>query len=283
MADRIYYHQGPMLDNQQTAADRGRSTESRGGGLFRRIIFILLFVGSALFVAELLFQSVIAPRMAITSIVIESDLPIARERILSYAGITENDLFFSLDTERIEAMLQNIPRVKLAKVEKQFPDTLKIALTARTPLAVSLTQANGRLTPVAIDAEGVMYAWGMPASYQSLPVLSGFDISNPELGARLPTALRGVLADLENLRMRHPVLFDVVSEIVFEPVHEHRMELTLFFIHAAVPVKVGDELIPEKISGIIRILDVLTAQGLLSDIAEIDFRGDDVVYTKREG
>ncbi|MFW5801455.1 MAG: cell division protein FtsQ/DivIB [Spirochaeta sp.] len=280
MADRVFYQQNPVQYRRTSSMN---TTESSRNGIFRRLLFIVLFVGSALFVAEILFQTVVAPRVAITDIIIEGDVALDTDQLLDYAGISTQDLYFSVDTVGIERAIAAIPRVQEVEVEKSFPGTLRIILTERTPLAITMGEVNGRSVPVIVDEQGVVFGWGLPRDYGSLPVLGGFEIANAELGNRLPGPLRSVLADLSSLRMKHPVLFEIISEVEFEPVHEHRFDLVLYFTHVTVPVRIGEELAPVKISGIVRILDVLSEQDILNEMLEIDFRGDDVIYTKREG
>ncbi|WP_169313577.1 cell division protein FtsQ/DivIB [Spirochaeta africana] len=296
MADRVMYQQSvssrrfepeyrkPVRLDSGTQGDwRGGTGHQQSGGFLKRLLFVMLFVGSALIVAELLFQTQVAPRVAITEVIIEGDVRMSSDDLLEYAGLASGDLYFSVDTARIEQALRAIPRVETVEVTKSFPGTLRIALSSRTPLAITMGGLGRQAVPVVVDSHGVAFAWGVPEDYRSLPVLGGFEIDNVELGSRLPSAMRGVLQDLEQLRLRHPVLFDVISEVEFKPIHEHRFDLQLYFTHVPVPVLIGEDLQPDKISGIIRILDVLAAQGMIRDIREIDFRGDDVIYTKREG
>ncbi|THB64057.1 MAG: FtsQ-type POTRA domain-containing protein, partial [Spirochaetaceae bacterium] len=229
MADRVSYpqydpshdyHFVPPLHAVKVDATKGGGSKGRrrSGGMMRRIVFAFLFVGSALLAAEILFQTVLAPRMAIRKIIIESDLPFSQEYLLRSAGINEGDLYFSVDTQKIQEQLSSIPLVEQAEVEKRFPGQLRMVLHKRTPLAVAAM--SGSQGPLVIDANGVVFQQGYPRDYKSLPVLSGFEVANIELGASLPAAMRVALSDLEVLRMHHPVLFNLISEIEYEMVHE---------------------------------------------------------------
>ncbi|GAB6089876.1 cell division protein FtsQ/DivIB [Spirochaeta dissipatitropha] len=293
MADYIYHQQSSLQNQSQNGGSRrhpgssGNTGRSGAGGtvfkIIRRLIFILIFAGSAFVVAELLFQLVLAPRLLITSIIIEGDVPMELERVLEIAGISEGNLYFSLDTSRIESLLAAVPRIKQVQVEKDFPSTLRIRMFDRTPTAIAQGRLSGRRLPVVADEDGVLFSWGVPDDYKSLPVISGFEIEDIELGMRLPSQVRRVLRDLESLRMRHPVLYNLISEVLVKPVHEHKLDLIVYFTHVPVPVLVGEDLKADRLMSIIRIMDVLAVQGQLDDVTEIDFRGNDVVYTRKEG
>ncbi len=289
MADRMQYpqyhysndyHQISGYQNEREFTAASVQPRGKNSGVLRRIIFLMFFVVSALITAEMIFRFAIAPRMAISKIVLEGDFLLSEEEILDLCGITPGDLYFSVETEGIRQALLQLPDTREVEVEKQFPGVLTISLMRRVPLAFASMQGGG--APVVADAEGVVFARGIPEDYESLPVISGFEISQVALGSKLPRAMQAVLHDLEELRMQHPVLFRLISEIECVPVHEHRYELIVYFVHVPVPVKIGSTLQAEKLSGIIRVLEVLQRQEAVDGIMEIDFRGDDVVYTRRE-
>jgi hypothetical protein len=60
-------------------------------------------------------------------------------------------------------------------------------------------------------------------------------------------------------------------------------ELQLFLITSPVPIRVRGTVDETLVKYVLMVLDLLSSQGVLGDIGELDFRGGDVVYRMKEG
>jgi hypothetical protein len=91
-----------------------------------------------------------------------------------------------------------------------------------------------------------------------------------------------VLADLEELKQSEPGYYSLISELRLVERSDGDLEIIMYPVHHRVPVRLGSRIDATTCAYVVRVLDVLDQQGSLSEIAEIDFRTDDVVYTMRE-
>ncbi|RKX78413.1 MAG: hypothetical protein DRP87_06305 [Spirochaetes bacterium] len=246
----------------------------------------LLYSISILFVillGEILFQFIIAPRMLIEKIEIVTDdsFNLSDDEIMNIAGIRGKDFFLSVNTEKIKVNLEAYPLIKSANVLKIFPDTLKIELQAREPIAISLVNTEGITIPVAIDPEGVVFQIGSSISGWDLPVVSGVRFPDVKLGIKLPELLTPFLEDLQELKNSSYSLFSLISEIKFINKMDIDYEVVLFFNHSPIQVRIGNRLDETLLKYIMLLLD-LTDRGELENIEEFDLRSGEVVFKTGE-
>lgn len=256
-----------------------RVARNDGGG--KRVMLALSVAGGVLILiglGELIFHIAIAPRVRIERVILESDLPMTREDIFAIAGIRGDEHYFSFDAEAVQARLEAFPAVRSAQVQMGFPDTVRVSVTARTPLAVLLAGSSGG-TAVVVDQEGYVFEpFASPSEY-GLPVLSGLRFENSPIGARLPEALHETLRDLEHLRLHSPAIASQLSELRISRRGEHEHELVLYTVNHRIPVRIGSHLDEELLKYVLMVLDVLRRdEGYESRITELDFRTGEVVF-----
>ncbi len=264
------------------SARRNRAASRSGRGarmnpaILGAIVVLVVLIG-----AELLFQLVLKDRFTVKRVSVESELIIPNERLLEIAGISGAEHFFSLDIGAIQANLEAYPLIRAALVEKAFPDTVRISLTARKPLAVSFVRIDGRSVPVMFDEEGVIFQVGGAPADWDLPVISGLQLQSVRPGVVLPPMLHGFLADLRALQLASPTLFRQFSEYRIVRRGDHDFDVLVYPVGHPVPVRIGSA-IDERLSKyIVMVLDVLQREGRLAAIAELDFRAGEVVYRLR--
>lgn len=245
-----------------------------------RLTWIALGALAVVAVIELVFQLLIAPNMRIEHVAVQSDFPISDEQLLAIAGIERKEYYFSVQSDAIEASLESYPVVGEAEVRKVFPDTLEIVLRQRKPLALAFGSGEGRMVPVAFDAEGVIFQVGRSVGQWDLPVVSGLRFK-PVLGLELPPRLEPFLEQMQLLRENAPELYDLISEIKIYSTNEVDYELVLYPLGYNTRITLGENLDGRSFKYALMILEVLRDQGL--DVAELDFRSGDVVYRLKEG
>ncbi|ADN01844.1 cell division protein FtsQ/DivIB [Spirochaeta thermophila] len=232
----------------------------------------------------LVVQVVLLPRLRITRIILEGDLPASSEVILERAGLdVGHPILFTVRTEEIRRRLEAWPVVAHVEVEKVFPGTLRISLASRTPLVYLLVDRDGVLVPAVCDEEGVVFLAGKQVPAVDLPVLSGVRFSKFMVGARVPEAVRAFLKDVGELRKTSPRTLGLISEFRLVARGEYLFDIQVFFRGYRVPVRFEGHLTEEKVHYALMILDVLSKEGLLEGMSEVDFRGGRITYTKRSG
>ena len=107
---------------------------------------------------------------------------------------------FRIDIARMQADLRSLGWVKRIEAEKKLPDTLRIRIVERTPVA--LAAVDGRISYV--DEDGVPFAELSPAVG---------DVDLPMVTNAAGTELARSVALLSNLRVRDPQIYSRISEV----------------------------------------------------------------------
>jgi cell division protein FtsQ len=248
-------------------------------GLASRLLGWLVAALAVLAAGLLAFHLWLTPRLLLRNVVLSSDIDLSQAQVLRAAGLEGVVEFFRLDPRLVETRLQAFPPVARASVSKAFPDTLRIRLVGRRPLAALLArQGEGPTLPLAVDREGVVFQVGRELTVWDLPLLSGVEFAEVRTGLRLPASLRPFLVDLERLAEEEPALSRLVSEIRLVPRRGDRYELELYTVSYPVRLRLGERLSPEALRSALVVLDLLKAQGLLERVRELDLRTGEVVY-----
>jgi cell division protein FtsQ len=226
------------------------------------------------------------PLMEIRHVVVRSDVPLTDEQVLSISGIQGTEHWYSLRAAVIEKRLEANPLVRRALVQKAFPDTVRMTVWGRQPVALVLAESAGRSLPVLVDGEGIVFKLGTTSAEVDLPVISGLLLGETSLGAQLPRAYGSLFADMKTLRERSPSLFSLVSEVRVVPTSgasgvpasSADFDLLLYLTNSPVPVRISGGIDENLLKYTLMVLDLLSKQGVLKDIQELDFRSGDVVY-----
>ncbi|MCU0300460.1 MAG: FtsQ-type POTRA domain-containing protein [Candidatus Nanopelagicales bacterium] len=130
-----------------------------------------------------------SPVTLVEHVVVEAPRGLSAESIRLASGISAADHVLAVDADRVRAaIMQAIPAVADVDVQRSLPDTIRLEVTPRTPLAAVQT-GDAFLV---MDADGVVY--DRVASARRLPVIR----SGTEAGR---AAARAVLLSLpEDLR-----------------------------------------------------------------------------------
>jgi cell division protein FtsQ len=254
-----------------------RRTEAGQGRLARRILTLLVIVLAALALVELVVQIVLMPRMIVRNIVVSSDLDMSEDELLALAAVSGSERWLSLDAGEIKRRLEAYPLVREASAQKVFPDTLRLSVTGRKPLALAAGRAGDRSIPVVFDDQGVVFRVGGAGPIPDLPVISGLAFS-PTLGIAMPPMLRPLLQDLAELRAGAPELFGLLSEIRVTAVNAVDYELDIFPMGHRIRVRLADRLDETVLRYVFLVIDVLARTRSAAEVTEIDLRSGEVVY-----
>ena len=265
----------------------GRSYAVRAGHRYReqriqKILVVTIMVLSLILAGELVFHLVIAPRLVVSSIALDGDLPMSDAELLAVAGVREGMRFLSLDVDQVTARIERHPGVREAQVQATFPNRLSISVTRRVPLAAALAQTNGTTVPLVFDEDGVVFQVGAAAQIEGLPVISGLRFATIDVGLQLPSLVVDFLRQLRQIRMDEPALFRLFSEYRIVQKNDFAYEVVLYPMHYPVPVRIGTSIDADMIQYVMMMLDVLQRDGRLASAAELDFRSGEGVLRPRE-
>jgi hypothetical protein len=113
-----------------------------------------------------------------------------------------------------------------------------------------------------------------------MPVRSGIEFRNFRLGMQLPQTVVPFLQDLAALRVKAPALYRAFSEFKLQPMGAAQLEITAYTISSPVAVRLNARLTEERALYTLRTMEMLEKTEGLSRVREIDFRTNNVVYTK---
>jgi cell division protein FtsQ len=250
----------------------------------RGLGILLASLGLALLLAAAFI--VLPPTLRVRRLDIRGNTTMSEAEVREAALIHETEYLFSANTLSMEKALLQCPEVAGATVERVFPDTLRISIKERVPVALVLVESGGRTEPVYLDASGVAFAFALgkaPALRSDIPLITGFKFQDFRLGTALPRDFVPILASLAQLEASSPALLGAFSEIKVVKPSYGEPELLLYPLHYRVPVRTGPALNEATLRSIILVLDVLGSRGLSNTLSEIDFRTGTVVYRIKEG
>ena len=238
-----------------------------------------LVILSVLCAVVLLARFAAVPLMTIRHVVVQSDMPLTDEQVLAISGINGDEHWYSIATADIQRRLEANPLIRRADVRRVFPDTVRLSVWGRQPAALVLAASAGRSLPVLVDGDGVVFKICTTTAEVDLPVITGLDVGETGLGDQLPHVYASLFADLKALRERAPSLYRLVSEVRILPSNgTGGFDTLLYLTNSPVPVRARGAIDESLLKYALMVLDLLSKQGIVKDIQELDTRSGDVVY-----
>lgn len=154
---------------------------------------------------------------------------LSRAEVVRWTGVRAGDNLLTLDLDRIKRDLELVPQIEAVALERVLPDTLRILVRERQPLArvPGVLPEAGRLVPTTyfLDAQArVMPPVGadrpdLQAALAALPVVSGLDRTALRVGRRVDAPPVRTALELVRLFPHSPMAgrADLVSLDVAEP------------------------------------------------------------------
>jgi len=262
---------------------RGRK-KPLGPGKIERIFSAFIFLLLCIIVLELVFHFLVSPSVLIDKVIITADpgFIYSDDYLMGKAGLGPADTFFNLKTKIIEKRLMLIPAIQSVSVKKVFPSVIKINVTSRVPVGLSLISNGSGIVPSMIDHEGVLFLTGYSVKSVDLPIVSGLDFPEIRDGMRVPKALCSFLEDMDSIKKSSPDLYGIISEIKFIKKGSSDYEVLLYPKNYKTRIRIGDSIDEKMLKYIVMVLEVITKQPGMEKLEELDFRTGDIVYRIQE-
>ncbi len=247
------------------------------------VLVVFICIALCLVLFEVAWHGVIYPSLQLRHVVITTSLPIDKEMMLVHAGLHEDRLLYTIDTEEVETRLEALPMIADAEVRKSFPASLSIRLVTREAIGSILTTVGGRTVPAFFDAEGVIFSLGSNSSIIEVPVFSGIELDGSiRPGHRLPERIQNVLGQLAELKDTSPDLFSVISELEFFTHSDGSIEMLLYPSSYHIPIRLSSRINTAACTYAFFVLDTWSKNKGLADIAELDLRSGNIVLKSKE-
>ncbi|MFI0347532.1 MAG: cell division protein FtsQ/DivIB [Chthoniobacterales bacterium] len=156
-----------------------------------KIIFVIVLAGASYLGGRLLIDKFFFknPNYNVQHLEVSLDGVLTVPELKARTGLVEGINIFSLDLSSAEKILNDLPEVKKAHVERILPNTVQVSIERRVPilrLAGSLEESFIPGQSFVIDNEGVaMSPEKLDATLLELPLLEGVDTSKVHLGQPL--------------------------------------------------------------------------------------------------
>lgn len=176
---------GNVLHVSVRSKERKERRSRKAGGLLAAaflvaVLIVGLVVGTRALARVMFFENDL---FAVRNLVLDSDGKLTSAHIREYAGLTTGTNLFALSMRDVRERLESVPIVGTVEMERILPDTLRIRVSERVPLAAIDTGRRGlRLT---IDREG--YVLGPGAQSRHLPLIRGIQAAGLRPGRFINT------------------------------------------------------------------------------------------------
>ena len=178
----------PQAAQGRRAAARTKAlrTAPKGAWLWPAI-GILVFVEIILLGGHAVRWAMTSPRFVLGEVKIVGHKILAPELLVKSAGLVSGANLFGMDIERIRIRIESNPWVRRTSIRKTPPNTLRIEIEEREPVALIDRKAG-----LAVDIEGVILGSLPETKGNCLPLLEGFSSKGVKPGDQLKKAGFGV-------------------------------------------------------------------------------------------
>ena len=213
-----------------------------------------------------------APYFALSEISISGNGRVPAGKILEAAGIEKGINIFTFNMREAGRRIEEIPWIRRVHIEREFPDTIRIRVVERRPVA--MIEVGGFYY---VDEEGYIFAAADSVSGWDYPVLTGIDKESLLEGEEETFFLlaRG-LSLIRMLAVREGRLtWNDISEINLDLAEG----VTIFTVAGGTPIHLGLDRFERKLDMADKVLADLGMKGIRPASLEADF--DDRIVVRR--
>ncbi|MGI6004231.1 MAG: cell division protein FtsQ/DivIB [Christensenellales bacterium] len=183
--------------------------------------------------------------------------------LFTLSGIVYEDSLLRLDTDAVQASLQQNPYIAVEKIEKRYPSTVAISISERK--AVAVTDFGG--TSVLLDAEGIVLSLSAEDVQENMTSIGGWTVEDAVLGEKIQTTQELQLSTFSQA-MREIVkqrFLPEVKSLDLSALSQIQMEL-----HNGMQVKMGTtDRIERKVAWMSQMVPELIAEGYSGGLLDV--------------
>lgn len=157
--------------------------------------------------------------------------PYSQEEIIAASGVKSGDNIIRLDTKKVEQnVLDKLVNVESVKVSRGFPAELRIEVTQCVPAAN--IECGGKY--FVISKQRKIIEENLSAPKENLPVIYGFDASNPEMNKPANSndiekaqIVDEIMTTIGNLQFEKINKIDVTDRLAITLIYDNRINIRL--------------------------------------------------------
>ncbi|BCR21739.1 FtsQ-type POTRA domain-containing protein [Borrelia sp. HM] len=195
--------------------------------IYRKFLLIYTYIIISIMLLEIIFIIFISPYFLIRYISFNDDIHIPKEDILSISGIKPNTYYYDADVDTYKKNIMRDLRVKDAKVQLKFPNTININIERRIPIATAYENIDGSLIYYFISSDGVILEKCKDLIYD-LPIISGLNLNGNEVGDFLEDGMLTIVKNLNYVKINQNTLYNLISEISFLKLNFYDYKIFLY-------------------------------------------------------
>ncbi|BCR20911.1 cell division protein FtsQ/DivIB [Borrelia miyamotoi] len=195
--------------------------------VYRKFLLIYAYIIISAILLEIIFIIFISPYFLIRYISFNDDIHISKEDILSISGIKPNTYYYDADVDTYKKNIMRDLRVKNAKVQLKFPNTISINIERRVPIVTAYENVDGNFIYYFISSDGVILEKSKDLIYD-LPIISGLNLNSIEVGDFLEDGMLAIVKDLNYVKINQITLYNLISEISFLKLNFYDYRIILY-------------------------------------------------------
>lgn len=243
-----------------------------------KILKVLVVVLSLFLILEALLYTVVMPCLSTAKVTFSGLSSLQADELLLEGGISSNVSWMEFDTAGFASSLASNAAIESVTVEKKFPDQILVKVTERAPVCCSLVNVDGKTLPIQIDKNGVIFSMGSQMSNNSMPLITGIELTAISDGMRIPTMYRTLIKQVEEIMQKNPAYFSALSEIRVIPTDYDSYELMLYPLQSHVRFLVDRSFNEDTLQYMMVVLDII--ESVDPDVTEVDMRYGTISYKK---
>jgi cell division protein FtsQ len=262
----------PRRNNRKVDSARGRIRRSIRGlictiiGAFYLIIVAMAFLLAVAVVVVCLLSS---PALEVKNIEFAGLNRVARQDLQATMDLWPKDNILSISLEELGRKALNHPWIRYADVQRKLPDTIKVRVAERSPIAIIQLDKL-----YYVDDQGSIFARVTAQEGLDFPVITGLEQKDVvDANSRVRRMLEQALGMIKFFSHNKDLLPNPISEVHVDPV----LGLTLVLEDNSASILLGSEGELEKVGRLHMVLDALEREGKRQAVSRIDLNYRDRV------
>jgi cell division protein FtsQ len=236
-------------------------------------IFVVVIGAAALFLSRSVLAFFVEdPKFAVSKIEVSNIRVFAPDEVIALSGLSRGLNIFGVDIFECKKRIEDNPNIVKAELSRLFPDTVRIKVYEREPIAILEIGKN-----YLVDGESVLLSWDERWNVKELPVITGVEKGTKFLDKKVVSdnLAQGIrLVSLYNLSRLKPVLKLLKVDV-------SNAEEIVFYTDGDFIVKMSDACGRDTFDRLFVVYENLKSKGNMP--AAIDLRFQDVVVTPKHG